>query len=66
MSNSLLGENDLKNILFDVLDGVPPSTTESKEAGEFRKEIEMDNRKMELRAEELGMKNVLFEFSSDI
>tara|TARA_Y100001968_G_scaffold328572_1_gene376014 strand:+ start:1298 stop:1498 length:201 start_codon:yes stop_codon:yes gene_type:complete len=66
MRNSHLAENDLKNILFDVLDGIPASSSESLEASHFRNEIETDNRKMEFRAEELGLKNVLFEFSSDI
>tara|TARA_B100000700_G_scaffold205150_1_gene225548 strand:+ start:208 stop:408 length:201 start_codon:yes stop_codon:yes gene_type:complete len=66
MTKSHLGENDLKNILFDVLDGIPASIGEPEEAFNFRNEIESDNRKMEYRAEELGFKNVLFEFSSDI
>ena len=66
MTKSHLGENDLKNILFDVLDGIPASSGEGKEASSFRSEIEKDHRKMEFRAEELGLKNVLFEFSSDI
>ena len=66
MGTPILDESDLKNILFDVLDGVPASEDESNEACEFRKEIENDIRNMEYRAEELGLKNVLVEFSSDI
>ena len=66
MGNPVLDENDLKNILFDVLDGVPASEDESNEAFEFRKEIENDIRNMEYRAEELGLKNVIVEFPSDI
>tara|TARA_Y100001968_G_C19366607_1_gene722874 strand:- start:571 stop:771 length:201 start_codon:yes stop_codon:yes gene_type:complete len=66
MANRLLAENEFKNILFDVLDGIPASSNESEAASNFRSEIEKDNRTMEFRAEELGFKNVLFEFSSDI
>tara|TARA_Y100001968_G_scaffold218310_1_gene200973 strand:+ start:765 stop:965 length:201 start_codon:yes stop_codon:yes gene_type:complete len=62
MGNPILEENDLKNILFDVLDGVPASGKESKEASDFRKEIENNHRSMEFRAEELGLKDVLDEF----
>lgn len=64
MGNPVLDENDLKEILFDVLDGVPASENESAEAFEFRKEIEHDIKSMEFRAEELGLKNVLVEFPS--
>ena len=66
MGNPVLDENDLKNILFDVLDGVPASDNESEEAVLFRKEIEHDNKSMESRAEELGLRNVLVEFPSDL
>ncbi len=66
MSISVLDENELKNILFDVLDGIPASDNESEEASEFRKEIEHDNKSMEYRAEELGLRNVLVEYPSDI
>tara|TARA_Y100001968_G_scaffold261844_1_gene249840 strand:- start:5010 stop:5210 length:201 start_codon:yes stop_codon:yes gene_type:complete len=62
MGNPVLDSNDLKNILFDVLDGVPASENESKEASVFREEIEKNNRSMEYRAEELGLKDVLDEF----
>lgn len=66
MGNPVLDENDLKNILFDVLDGIPASENESEEAFLFRKEIEHDNKSMESRAEELGLRNVLVEFPSDL
>ena len=66
MVNSILDKNELKNILFDVLDGIPASVNESEEASEFRKEIEHDNKNMEYMAEELGLKNVLVEYPSDI
>ena len=61
MANFLLDENALKNIIFDVLDGVPASIDETKEASEFRKEIEHDDKSMEFRAEQLGLKDVLVE-----
>ena len=64
MENSVLDESVKKNIIFDVLDGIPPSKDESEQAAEFRKEIEINNRNLVFRAEELGFGNVLFEFSS--
>ena len=64
MGSSLLDESTQKNILFDVLDGIPPSTNESSEAVRFRKLIEDDNRLLEYTAEELGYNNVLFEYLS--
>ena len=64
MVTSVLGENARKHILFDVLDGVPPTENESEDAIIFRKEIESDNRSLEYRAEELGLDNVLVEFTS--
>ena len=65
MGNPFLDANDLKNIIFDVLDGVPASGNETEEACDFRKEIEHDNKNMKFRAEELGLKNILLEFPSD-
>ena len=62
MGIPVLDKNDLKNIIFDVLDGVPASENESQEASEFRKEIENNARSMEFRAEELGLRDVLDEF----
>ncbi len=64
MASSILDENSRKRILFDVVDGIPASTNETQEAIQFRKEIELDNKKLEYRAEELGFTNVLFEFAS--
>ena len=66
MENSLLDNNELKKIIFDVLDGVPADDSESKEAFDFRKMIEVDNKNMASIAEELGIKNLLLEFPSDI
>ena len=66
MENSLLEDNELKNIIFDVLDGIPANEDESKEAFDFRKTIELDSKNMESIAEELGLKNIFVEFSSDI
>ena len=61
MGNPVLDENDLKNIIFDVLDGVAASDNETKEASDFRREIEHNDRSMEYRAEQLGLRDVLFE-----
>ena len=66
MGTYVLDESELKKILFDVLDGIPASDNESEEASDFRKEIAHDNKSMEYRAEELGLKNVLVEYPSDI
>ena len=65
MGNPILNENDLKNIIFDVLDGVEASENETKEAYNFRQEIEGDERNMTFRGEELGLRNLLVEFSMD-
>lgn len=64
MESSILGDNARKNILFDVLDGIPPTENECEDAIIFRNEIENDNRTLEFRAEELGLDNVLVEFTS--
>ena len=66
MGNPTLDEKVLKSILFDVLDGVPALGDEGEEASAFRKEIEQNSQNMEFRAEELGIKNILVEFPSDI
>tara|TARA_Y100001968_G_scaffold266888_1_gene256580 strand:- start:1050 stop:1256 length:207 start_codon:yes stop_codon:yes gene_type:complete len=65
MGNPVLDANDLKNIIFDVLDGVPALENQSEEASEFRKQIEQNSKNMEFRAAELGIDNVLVEFSSE-
>tara|TARA_B100001029_G_C14939429_1_gene382333 strand:- start:306 stop:506 length:201 start_codon:yes stop_codon:yes gene_type:complete len=64
MSNQVLGEIDRKNIIFDIVDGIPPSGDESEEIKSFRSQIESDNLKLEYSAEELGFNNVLFEYLS--
>ncbi len=64
MDFCVLDENIRKNIIFDVIDGIPPSTQDCPEALEFRKEIEISNKNLEYRAEELGIDNPLFEFAS--
>ena len=64
MTSSTLDENTRRNILFDVVDGIPPSGNELEEAIIYRKEIETDNIKLEFRAEELGIHNPLFEYLS--
>tara|TARA_Y100001968_G_scaffold318712_1_gene349293 strand:- start:530 stop:748 length:219 start_codon:yes stop_codon:yes gene_type:complete len=64
MRSVILDEHARRNIIFDVLDGIPPSQDESVEEVEFRKEIENDSRNLEYRAEEVGISNPLFEFSS--
>jgi len=65
METQTLHENDRKNILFDVLDGIPASENEKADALIFRKEIEHDDSTLRFRAEELGLENILLEFSSE-
>ena len=62
MANEVLEKIDRKNIIFDVVDGVPPSGDESDEIRSFRSQIESDNLMLEYSAEELGFNNVLFEY----
>ncbi len=64
MANEVLAEKDRQNIIFDVVDGIPPSENEPDEALTFRAKIESDNTVLEYSAEELGFTNVLFEFLS--
>jgi len=64
MANEVLAEIDRKNIIFDVVDGIPPSEDESDESRSFRSLIEADNLMLEYSAEELGFNNVLFEYLS--
>ncbi len=64
MANEVLPGNDRKNIIFDVVDGVPPSGDESEEFRSFRSKIESDINMLEFSAEELGFNNVLFEYMS--
>ena len=64
MANEVLAEIDRQNIIFDVVDGIPPSGDESDEIRTFRTKIESDNYMLEYSAEELGFNNVLFEYLS--
>ena len=64
MANEVLAEIDRQNIIFDVVDGIPPTGDESDELRSFRAQIESDNFMLEYSAEELGFYNVLFEYLS--
>ena len=64
MTNEVLPGKDRQNIIFDVVDGIPPSDDESEEHRTFRAQIESDNSILEYSAEELGFNNVLFEYLS--
>ena len=64
MANEVLPVNDRKKIIFDVVDGIPPSDDDSAEVRIFRSQIEYDNTMLEYSAEELGFNNVLFEYMS--
>ena len=64
MANEVLTKIDRQNIIFDVVDGIPPSEDESDEIRIFRSQIESDNLALEYSAEELGFNNVLFEYLS--
>tara|TARA_Y100001968_G_scaffold315937_1_gene343131 strand:- start:959 stop:1147 length:189 start_codon:yes stop_codon:yes gene_type:complete len=54
-----------KNIIFDVLDGIPPSTNESKEVISYRKAIEKNNLTLEEEAMKLGISRDVIEFTED-
>ena len=64
MANEVLNVKDRQTIIFDVVDGIPPSGDESEEFRSFRSQIESDNTILEYSAEELGFNNVLFEYLS--
>mgnify|MGYP001382255457 CR=1 FL=1 len=64
MVQSDLDPNKKKSIIFDLIDGIPASEDLTPQEVEFRKEIESDNYKLEALAEELGIHDALFEFSS--
>ena len=64
MANEVLPVRERKNIIFDVVDGIPPTGDESDEVMSFRSHIESDNSFLEFSAEELGFNNVLFEYLS--
>ena len=54
-----------KSILFDVLDGIPSSGNESKEAISYRKAIEQNNLSLEEEAMNLGLSRDVIEFTED-
>ena len=54
-----------KKILFDVLDGIPPSTNEGKEVMNYRKAIEQNNQTLEEEAMKLGINRDIIEFTED-
>ena len=54
-----------KNILFDVLDGIPPSGNESKAMMSYRKEIEQSYLTLEEEAMSLGISGDVIEFTED-
>jgi len=64
MADKVLAGIDRLNIIFDVVDGIPPSGDETDEIRSFRSQIESDNLMLEYSAEELGFNNVLFEYLS--
>ena len=64
MANEVLAKIDRQHVIFDVVDGIPPSGNESDEIRSFRSQIEDDNLMLEYSAEELGFNNVLFEYLS--
>tara|TARA_B100000579_G_scaffold198004_1_gene161891 strand:+ start:232 stop:423 length:192 start_codon:yes stop_codon:yes gene_type:complete len=55
-----------KNILFDVLDGIPPSGDESKAMMNYRKNIEQSHLTLEEEeAMRLGISKAVIEFTED-
>ena len=54
-----------KSILFDVLDGIPPSGNESKAVLRYRKNIENNNFTLEEEAMNLGISRNVIEFTED-
>ena len=54
-----------KSILFDVLDGIPPSGNESKAVMNFRKDIEQSHLRLEEEAMRLGISRDVIEFTED-
>ena len=54
-----------KNILFDVLDGIPPSIDERKEVLTYRKLIEQNYLILEEEAMKLGISRDVYEFTED-
>ena len=54
-----------KNIIFDVVDGVPYSTNERKDVLAYRKLIEQNNLILEEEALKLGISIDVNEFTED-
>ena len=54
-----------KSILFDVIDGIPPSGNESKRVLNYRKEIEQSHLTLEEEAMKLGLSRDVIEFTED-
>jgi len=54
-----------KSILFDVLDGIPPSENESKAEMNYRKDIEQSHLTLEEEAMRLGISRDVIEFTED-
>ena len=59
-------ESELKkSILFDVLDGIPPSINESIEVMSYRKALERYCLTLEVEAMERGISKDVIEFTED-
>ena len=54
-----------KSILFDVLDGIPPSGNESKAVMNYRNDIEQSHSTLEEEAMRLGISRDVTEFTED-
>ena len=54
-----------KSILFDVIDGIPPSGNESKRMMNYRKDIEQSHLTLEEEAMKLGISRDVIEFTED-
>ena len=54
-----------KSILFEVLDGIPPSGNESKTVMSYRKDLEQSHLTLEEEAMKLGISRNVIEFTED-
>ena len=54
-----------KSILFDVIDGIPPSGNESKRMMNYRKDIEQSHLTLEEESMKLGISRDVIEFTED-
>tara|TARA_Y100001968_G_C19133572_1_gene607951 strand:+ start:581 stop:769 length:189 start_codon:yes stop_codon:yes gene_type:complete len=57
--------NSKRQILLDVIDGIPPSNNETDENLIFRKNIENNNLSLEKEAMKLGLGKGIIEFNED-